>query len=117
MRCKANPQTAVTAASATTTASGRVLVQGWADMNQIGGLDGDLCAVFQFDHQRFRQEVSRLHSPYPLGRLDRGPDLRQATLDLLVHRVLIAKAALQPPAHPRQLTRIEGEVLVFRHPD
>src|SRR6185436_19511262 len=40
-----------------------------------------------------------------------------AMLDALAVWQLVAEAALQPPAHPGQLRRIEAEVLLLRHPD
>src|SRR6266478_3094681 len=52
-----------------------------------------------------------------LDRLDRRPDRRQRLLELDVGLVLVAEAALEPPAHAGELRGVERQTLLLRHPD
>src|SRR6185436_16040477 len=52
-----------------------------------------------------------------LDALDGRVDLRERAAELDVRLVLVAEAALEAPAHPRELRRVERQALLLRHLD
>src|SRR5262245_15375290 len=57
------------------------------------------------------------HLALALQRLHPAADLRERASERDVGLVLVAEAALQPAAHPRELRRVQREVLCLRHLD
>src|SRR5437773_1166037 len=81
-----------------------------------GRLDLDVVLAAADDHGLFGHVVADGRA-VALDRLDRRPDRRQRLLELDVRLVLVAQAALEPPAHAGELRGVERQALLLRHPD
>src|SRR5438477_9626491 len=81
-----------------------------------GRLDLDVVLAAADDHGLF-EHVLADDRAVALDRLDRRPDRRQRLLELDVRLVLVAQAALEPPAHAGELRGVERQALLLRHPD
>src|SRR5262245_54479088 len=69
------------------------------------------------DHDRLPQDVLADDAAVALDALDARPHRRQLAAHLLVRGVLVAQAALEPPALSRELRRVQGQTLFLHHLD
>src|SRR5438067_8188861 len=80
---------------------------GTADDQVVPGrLDLDVVLAATDDHGLL-EHVLADDRAVALDRLDRRPDRRQRPLELDVRLILVAQAALEPPAHAGELRRVE----------
>src|SRR5881392_439307 len=90
---------------------------GTADDQVVPGrLDLDVVLAATDDHGLL-EHVLADDRAVALDRLDRRPDRRQRPLELDVRLILVAQAALEPPAHAGELRGVERQALLLRHPD
>jgi hypothetical protein len=71
----------------------------------------------ELDHHGVRRHVVPHHGPWPGRGVHRAAVLRRVLAELLIQRMLVLQAAHQPPACPGDPQRVDGQVLVLRHPD
>src|SRR5437867_5240809 len=90
---------------------------GTADDQVVPGrLDLDVVLAATDDHG-LPEDVLPNDRPVALDRLDRRPDRGQTLLELDVGLVLVAQAALEPPAHAGELRGVQRQALLLRHLD
>src|SRR5436309_14757887 len=89
---------------------------GTADDQVVPGrLDLDVVLAAADDHGLL-EHVLPDNRAVALDRRDRRPDRRQGLLELDVRLVLVAQAALEPPAHAGELRGVDRQALPLPHP-